>query len=69
MDHKARCMEHKARCMEHKARQAVFKHQDDLKNIKNIKLDKLQKAVAKAYIVLLQIGDKFKGHAKLPINK
>ena len=55
--------------MEHKARQAIFKHQDDLKNIKNIKLDKLQKAVAKAYIVLLQIGDEFKGHAKLPINK
>ena len=42
-----------------------LKKQPHKANCRQIKLDKLQKAVAKAYIVLLQIGERFKGHKKL----
>ena len=58
----------KKKCMEHKAELLVEKHKKDLAVIKKFDKAVLQKAVAKAYIVLLQIGEKYQGVQKLPRN-
>ena len=54
------------RCEDHRIRALVEKKQVDLKLIKEIKVEKLQEAVLKGYIVLERIKQKYHGQASLP---
>ena len=57
---------YKKRCLEAKAASVVNKHKKDLEVIKQINLDKIQKGLAKAYIVAVQVAEKYKGCDQFP---